>query len=278
MKKILSIIVIMCCMTATFAAKPDSLSLKNRMFVLNTKSAEISLSYPQIEGSAVQKYPLTDSLNRAVFTLLSSQPPLPYNGKVFDAKSLELFCVTISTALAEFGRKASFDPIPFRFYSSWWAFGNEVVVSVFIKQYTYAGGAHGYTTGNFLNFNPMTGEMLDMRRNIVDTSRLLDIAAEQFCQERRLPQNAVKMRTGLFCELSELPMPKQMGLSDKGLELYYNQYEIAPYSMGPIEITIPYKYFKAILSDKFSSSRMRSGGSKVYNEKMKAEQRSERKK
>lgn len=264
-------------MSAVFAAQPDSLSLKNRMFVLNTKSAEISLSYPQIEGSAVLKYPLTDSLNRAVFATLSAKPPVPYKGKVFDAKSLELFCVSISTILAEYGRKASFDPIPFRFYSSWWAFGNKVVVSVFIKQYAYAGGAHGYTTGNFLNFNPMTGEKMDLRQNIADTSRLLEIAAEQFCKERRLPQKAVKMRTGLFCELSELPMPKQMGLSEKGLELYYNQYEIAPYSMGPIEITIPYKYFQDILSDKFSVSRMRSGGSKVYNEKMKAEHKGERK-
>lgn len=36
-------------------------------------------------------------------------------------------------------------------------------------------------------------------------------------------------------------------MDNKGLHYTYNQYEIAPYSMGPIDVTIPYEDLKPIL-------------------------------
>ena len=36
-------------------------------------------------------------------------------------------------------------------------------------------------------------------------------------------------------------------MNDKGVHYVYNQYEIAPYSMGPIEITIPFEEVLSII-------------------------------
>ena len=38
-------------------------------------------------------------------------------------------------------------------------------------------------------------------------------------------------------------------LSEKGITFYYNIYEIAPYVMGPVEITLPYEIMSHLLSD-----------------------------
>lgn len=249
--------------------KHDSIKLQNCTLKFAKDNADISLSYPQIASSAKQDFPLMNSLNRAVFKTLSAYPPYEYKGSVNSPATLELYCATIASGLSAYGKANVLEPIPFSFYSTWWAFGNIKVVTLFIEQYVFAGGAHGNTTGTFLNFDPITGEPIDLRQNIIDTAELLEIAAIQFCRDRHLPKDALKIRTGLFCDLSDLPMPKQLGFSDKGLVLFYNQYEIAPYVMGQISITIPYKYFKAILSEQFTVSAMRNGGGKTYNENMK---------
>lgn len=274
-----AILVSTVCTMPSFAAKPDkndSINLKNISLVLHQGNADISLSYPQVINTTKQIFPLKDSLNRAVFAALSADSPTKYKAKVTSADELKLYCISTAAELAKFGKQNIMEAIPFNFYSSWWAFGNKMIVSVFIEKYTFAGSAHGYTRGAFLNFDPFTGANIDLVKAVADTAKLLDIAADQFCRERHLPKDALRLQTGLFCELTDLPMPSQMGCSQKGLVLYYNPYEIGPYVLGAISITIPYRYFDDVLSEKLAISKMRSGGGKIYNEKMKIQKESGR--
>jgi hypothetical protein len=43
-------------------------------------------------------------------------------------------------------------------------------------------------------------------------------------------------------------LPENIGFTEKGIKLLYNQYEVASYADGPIELTLPYKDIRKFLS------------------------------
>lgn len=257
-------ILIASCASGAMAAKPknaDSIWIENKQAAFKQGVVDIDMSLPQLDSESGSEA-LMRNANKAIIATLTQDPPVPYSAPVTTLSDIRLFVATMASDLTRLGKAGSIDPIPYQCFSSWSAFGNEVVLSIFVKRYIYSGGAHGNTVATYLNFNSQTGEQLHLRRLIKDTTKLMDLAAEYFCKERRLPAEAMQIATGLFCELAALPMPSQMGFNAKGFVLYYNTYEIAPYSMGPIIITIPYKdkTLAAVIGDNFSGSKMVSAG------------------
>ena len=49
----------------------------------------------------------------------------------------------------------------------------------------------------------------------------------------------------------DLPIPSSFALTQKGLLISYNYYEIAPYVDGVIAYTIPFDLLKGILKDDY---------------------------
>ena len=52
-----------------------------------------------------------------------------------------------------------------------------------------------------------------------------------------------------YTSTGDLEPTENFYLSEKGITFYYNIYEIAPYVMGPVEITLPYEIMSHLLSD-----------------------------
>ena len=50
-----------------------------------------------------------------------------------------------------------------------------------------------------------------------------------------------------FFDINDIAPNNNFWMNDKGVHYVYNQYEIAPYSMGPIEITIPFEEVLSII-------------------------------
>jgi hypothetical protein len=42
-------------------------------------------------------------------------------------------------------------------------------------------------------------------------------------------------------------LPENIGLTAEGIKLHYNQYEVASYADGPIELTLPFPEVKQFL-------------------------------
>lgn len=268
MKLPLSLIVLFAATTlASMAAKPkdgDSIWLEIKETIFKKGVIDISLNFPQLDSKHGDEV-IVNNVNRAVLQTLSKDQPVPYKSAVVTLDDLRLFVVTMAAEMDKRGRAATMDPLPFQYFSSWSAFGNKAAFSIFIKKYMYTGGAHGSTQGTYLNFDATSGEQISLHSFIEDTTKLLDMAAIYFCKERRLPLDAMQIQTGLFCELSALKMPSELGFSQKGLVLYYNQYDIAPYSMGPIVITIPYKEIQELIGDKLDKGKVISGGMRNFD-------------
>lgn len=268
MKLSLSLLVLLVATSlVSMAAKPkgsDSIWVETKEATFKKGVIDISLNFPQLDSKRGDET-IVKNINQAVFKTLSANPPIPYNGTVTSMDGLHLFITTMATELDKKGRATTIDPLPFQYFSSWSAFGNKVAFSIFIKSYMYTGGAHGSTQGTYLNFDATTGQQINLHSFIEDTAKLLDLAAIYFCKERHLPLDALQLQTGLFCELSSLKMPSELGFSHKGLVLYYNQYEIAPYSMGAIVITIPYKAIQEVIGDKLDGGKVINGGMRNFD-------------
>lgn len=116
-------------------------------------------------------------------------------------------------------------------------------LSTYFDQYQYTGGAHGNTTRSSVNWNLNTGEIIQLEdffhgfNNWGETiiKELIKLADSQ-------------MRTNRFIYFENYRdlivknfNPDNYYLTDSGITIYYQQYEIGPYASGIIEFNIPYK-------------------------------------
>ncbi|WP_373840593.1 DUF3298 and DUF4163 domain-containing protein [Bacteroides heparinolyticus] len=114
----------------------------------------------------------------------------------------------------------------------------------------YTGGAHGIYMATFLNMDLHT----------LSPVRLDDLFANDYKEaltdllwNQLMADNKVKTRQELedigYATTGELVPTENFYLTPQGITFYYNVYDIAPYVMGPIEITLPYEIMQHLLKD-----------------------------
>jgi hypothetical protein len=120
--------------------------------------------------------------------------------------------------------------------------GNSIVSSQ-SEFYHYTGGAHGNSGVYFSNFNSQTGKKLELADLLIPgyENELNNEAEKIFRKEKQLGANANLESEGFWFEGNKFALNKNFGIKNEGLVFYFNSYEIAPYSMGPTEILIPYR-------------------------------------
>lgn len=127
-------------------------------------------------------------------------------------------------------------------------FEDDNVLSYSVQHSEYTGGAHG---------------SLQMLYYIIDLDKLTtiteeDIFAPNYHQlltsiiiDRLMKKYKVDtpemLITEGFFDINDIAPNNNFWVNNEGLHYVYNQYEIAPYSMGPIEVTIPYEDIKSII-------------------------------
>ncbi|MFI0429850.1 DUF3298 domain-containing protein [Mariniflexile sp. HMF6888] len=110
-------------------------------------------------------------------------------------------------------------------------FQSPEVISVSVTSYVNTGGAHGNITISFLNFDASTGKRIQNSDLIKNKDAFKTIAKSYF-------KDAVTEDDVLF-DPDNFQLPANIGFSEEGLILLYNTYEVAPYSTGIIDFTIP---------------------------------------
>lgn len=110
------------------------------------------------------------------------------------------------------------------------------IISVALNTYANAGGAHGNSYINLLNFNAETGKLLTLNNIINDVEGFTKLVNIYFNKTIEDEGND----TGAYFMDGEFTLPEQIGFSDEGLILLYNTYEIASYAQGITEFEIPF--------------------------------------
>ena len=116
---------------------------------------------------------------------------------------------------------------------------SENLLSLSFYMEGYTGGAHGFRTLTYTNYNPKSGDKLKLEDVISDVDKLRLIAREAFIKENDLDPSKSLNSQGFWFLDDIFSLSNNFIISDKGISFHYNQYEIAPYSQGPIDINIP---------------------------------------
>lgn len=113
---------------------------------------------------------------------------------------------------------------------------NPSIWSIYFNIYTYTGGAHPMTYQKYLNVDPDTGEKIDLNQFFTHQDELKRVV-EREIRERHDIETEQLWSDVFFTE--RFQWPENMGLTNEGLVLVYNPYEILPYAAGFTEVKIP---------------------------------------
>jgi hypothetical protein len=108
------------------------------------------------------------------------------------------------------------------------------------KEY-FLGGAHGNREKQYLVIDTGSWKVLSLSSLIRDTAfpDVQRLVIAKLALRSELEPGLPLSEGGYFTDAPELT--ENFFLTDKGLGFYWNQYEIAPYSFGPITVIIPWK-------------------------------------
>lgn len=118
---------------------------------------------------------------------------------------------------------------------------SDEIITIALTIYTNTGGAHGISTISFVNFDTLSGEPLSTLDIFNNVSAVHDISKQYFFDE-------IKGKENDYFDTNEFELPANVGFSDEGIVFLYNVYEIAPYSMGITEFTVPFEKLETYLN------------------------------
>ena len=127
---------------------------------------------------------------------------------------------------------------------------DENIITLMLNSYSFTGGAHGYASTSFLNFDKRQGTELENWELFDDLEGFEDFAETKFRIQEKIPQNKNINSTGFMFEGDSFHLSENLGYTQEGLQLIYNQYEVASYADGPIVLTLPYNEINLYLKRK----------------------------
>jgi hypothetical protein len=127
---------------------------------------------------------------------------------------------------------------------------SQEIISFEMRQYQYTGGAHGYGSSFFMNIDPKTGEELTTSQIFKDVKAFRDFTEKKFREEYEIASSASINSKGFWFENDTFNLPQEIGFTDDRVIILYNQYDIASYADGPIELEIPLEEISPFLKIK----------------------------
>lgn len=115
------------------------------------------------------------------------------------------------------------------------------VVSLEFVEESYTGGAHPNTETKLVSFDAVDGRRL----RLVDLfdhgyeQRLLAAGERAFRTAHGLEPGDDLVSAGFWFEDGRFSLTHNFAVTADGLRFHYNAYEVAPYAMGPTDLTLP---------------------------------------
>lgn len=121
--------------------------------------------------------------------------------------------------------------------------GHKDVISYLITKYSYTGGAHGMTALTSLNFDRKTGTLLTEGDFFTEGYEEPLSALLTSHLEGSLGEN---VDTSMLF-VKEISPNGNFKVSADGVTYIYNQYEIGPYVLGAIKVTVPWDEIEGLI-------------------------------
>lgn len=194
---------------------------------------EIGLSYPIMEGGkeSVRKA-FNDEVEKEVFKLIYQK----------EADGIEAAIEAFKSDSEENGGMYSLNINPTDVYVK------DEILSFGLNWSAYQGGAHPNSASIAMNFDAKTGKFLSQEDILLDKEAFTNLVEQKFRKQVGIKEAASINSAGYEFENNQFKLPEYIIYTEKGLNLYYNPYEIAAYVMGGTELPlIPYAEVKGML-------------------------------
>lgn len=114
----------------------------------------------------------------------------------------------------------------------------------------YTGGAHGIYTSTFLNIdlNKKSPIKIDQLFIADYKEALTDLIWNQLMAENKVTTHEALEDLG-YGSTGDITPTDNFYLSSDGITFYYNVYDITPYAMGPVKVSIPFSMMAHLLSN-----------------------------
>lgn len=215
----------------------------------STNCASFSVRYPMLTqngDSAVLKRINQAIQNEAKQALWVGEPGQDVTGISLDEMSAQFF-----TDYQQVQQESARHPMPWVVEAEGeLVFQSEQLINVAMRSYQFTGGAHPNSYTAFLNFDRKTGQPLQWEDILIDSTAFVNLAEQQFRRARQIGSNTSLDQAGFFWGGSFHP-PANFSLEENGLRLFYNNYEIAPYALGPTDFVIEYHQLSDVIKPRF---------------------------
>lgn len=114
-----------------------------------------------------------------------------------------------------------------------------VVATIDIQEIAYTGGAHPNTRRRLVSFDVESGQLLGIEDLTTDTESLRRLVEKRFRIDRNLAPDDDLAIAGFWFPEEGFTLPDNLGIVPDGIVFHWDAYEIAPYSMGPIDVAVP---------------------------------------
>lgn len=232
MKKLYTLILLLTINVSLVMAQPHL--VEGYLIERDANNANVELYYPVVTGQGA------DKINAQIMHVYAELNPIKKITRPVDGETLVQMVDQSIAFAAEIGLTRSINELPYTHFGSWVYTESDVVISIIIAQFIDMGQPIPRIRMNAININKITGEIFDIHDLITNPEHISELAAEQFCRDHKLPTNSLRLITGLNYELSEMPLAKTIGITKKGLTMFYTRGEIAPTNIPPIIISLPF--------------------------------------
>lgn len=231
MKKIFSLLVLLTIIAS--CEKEESKLVFNDTSIIKEDGADIEVNYPIFSG----KEEVAAKINEWIETSIAMEISL----------SDELQDENLNDAIESFNKEFILFKREFDDTNQIWEalvdsevlYQSPEIITVSVSTYIDTGGAHGNTHVIFLNFNPETGESITKEDIIKDEAAFTELAIKHFKSALDMKKHDLEIVDSFYGKNFELP--ETIGFSEEGVVILYNTYEIAAYSFGITEYTIPFE-------------------------------------
>ena len=130
-------------------------------------------------------------------------------------------------------------------------YNTPAAVTIDITEFAYTGGAHPNSRRRLVSFDVSTGRMLGVDDLTIDVEALTSLTEQLLRADRGLEPDADLESAGFWFPEEGFTLPDNVGVVEDGLVFHWDAYEIAPYSMGPIDVTVPAEDLATVIDQKY---------------------------
>lgn len=223
-----------------FSCKKDLPLSFMEQHIETSQDAIVDINYPKAEGDKA----IADRINKTIENFLANE--INMSEMLEDDLSLSDAVINFDNEYKTFKEDFSDSTQQWEaLIESEVTYLSEFIICISVNSYLDTGGAHGNSHVAFLNFDKKTGKLLKYEDIITDEDAFKEFVKPYFTKATELLSDENSIEDLFFGE--DFQLPENIGFGENGLILLYNVYEIASYSQGFTEFSIPYEKAKPYL-------------------------------